>query len=87
MFDIVQRLISELSYWIHIGIANDIVDSKYHRLEYIHLVEKVKDRGAPDRRVPRLVLFLLKKESERVWFRQHTFWHVLILKIKRKVQG
>lgn len=87
MSKIVQKMIDELSHWIFIGIGDDIVRSTEHRLEYKHLVEAAKDRGAPDRRVPRMVLFCLKQESKRKWYLQRTFWHVFFLTIKRKVQG
>lgn len=83
----VKRLIDELSYWIHIGIADDITQAKEHRPEYQHLVKEVKNRGAPDHRVPRMVLYLLKKESERSFLTQVTFWRCLYLKIRRKIAG
>ena len=83
----VKRLIDELSYWIHIGIADDITQAKEHRPEYQHLVKEAKNRGAPDHRVPRMVLFLLKKESKRPFLFQVTFWRCLYLKVKRYVGG
>ena len=76
----VKKLYEDLEYWIFIGIGSDIVDLKYQRPEYSHLVEKFKNY--PDE-TPKLALGVLREELKRPWYKRPSFWHLVKLNLGR----
>ena len=77
----VKKLRDDLDYWIFIHIGNDIVDFRYQRLEYYHLVAKAEQNGVED--IPKWVLKQLDHELKLNWFNRPTFWHLVKLNFKR----
>lgn len=79
----VKKLFDDLDYWIHIGIADDIVSLPYHRPEYQHLVAQAKTKTTEPENIPIVALALLETELKKPWFMQKTFWVLLKITIKQ----
>jgi len=78
----VQKMHDDLDYWIHIGIADDIVNLPAHRPEYQHLVKKLMPYKALAEEIPKLVLKELKYELCSHWIFRPTFYVILWFKLK-----
>lgn len=76
---IVKKIRDELDYWIHIGIADDIVNCRQHRPEYAHLVKRYIGRAEPED-IPGLVLEDLDEELKKPTLLQPTFYYLIYLK-------
>lgn len=79
----IWRLIYELEYWIHIGIADDVIRAPEARREYSHLVKEFKEQQIPDESIPGKIVVRLKQEAELPFYKQPTFWHLVRLQIRK----
>lgn len=86
----VKKLMDELSYWMHIRIAEDIYKCKENRFEYLPLVNKylkkvpIEDHGL----IPMLVYNELKLESKLpIVFQKTQYWllYCHLIKFKNKL--
>lgn len=77
--NLVKKIRDELDYWIHIGIADDIVNCRQHRPEYSHIVKKYIGRAEPED-IPGLVLKDLDEELKKPTLLQPTFYYLIYLK-------
>ena len=83
--DSVIRLYSELDFWILINIADDIVKAPEHRQEYKLLVNKAKSLNIPTDSIPKAVRTMLRRESQKPFYKQKTFYWLLWLAVKKKL--
>lgn len=78
----IWKMIWELEYWLHIGVADDIVTSPANRPEYQHLVEKFRLLSVKPSDIPVKVLAELKYEALALpFYKQTTFWVILKLRL------
>lgn len=78
----VKKLYENLDYWLHIGIADDIIHAPDQRKEYQHIVRELKAGGYSDEAIPDLTLIELETELKLPFYKQRTFWRFMFLKIK-----
>lgn len=79
----VKKVYEDLDYWKHIHIADDILNMPEQRKEYQHLVRRylhIKKEARVD-----AVLLDLKLQLAKPFFRQRTFYHLLIHNLRMRL--
>lgn len=77
----VKKVYEDLDYWKHIGVGDDIINMPTQRREYQHLLNRYL-HVEKEKRVDE-VLKDLKLQLAKPFFKQRTFYHLLIHNLRK----
>lgn len=81
----IQKMRDDLDYWIHIDLAEDIINAPEHREEYQHLVKMFSKRTDEKRLIIALVMGELDRQLQLPSLLRPTFWILKYLTVKNFV--